>query len=246
MTNKARHYSTFNLFLRSLLLSIIMIFTAILQFLICLIVLPLPLKTRYNISMIWVAGMLWLMRKLCHINYTVKGREHLKHIKNGIVFSKHQSAWETFYLENAFRGAAVIVKKELLWLPFFGWSLALLSPIAISRQRRRSAMQQIIQQGQRYLDQGRWILVYPEGTRIAPGAVGHYRMGGARLAVETGYPVIPVAHNAGYCWPRRSFIKKPGTIQVVFGPPIYPKGRSPEEVLELAKNWIESTMLTLR
>lgn len=155
---------------------------------------------------------------------------------------KHQSAWETFFIQGNFDQVAMIVKRELLWFPFFGWALALLGPIAINRKDSKSAMQQIIQQGKRYLEAGRWICVFPEGTRIASGEVGKYKLGGARLAVATGYPVVPVAHNAGRCWPKRKFIKRPGIIRIIFGPPIDPKGKTAEEVLELSKNWIETKM----
>ena len=127
-------------------------------------------------------------------------------------------------------------------MPFFGWGLAAGDPISINRNDATSAMQQIITKGKKCLDSGRWVLVFPEGTRIAPGKVGKYRLGGARLAVATGYPVIPVALNAGRFWPRRKFIKLPGTVRVVIGPPIESKGRSAEEVLRLTRSWIESTM----
>jgi 1-acyl-sn-glycerol-3-phosphate acyltransferase len=133
-------------------------------------------------------------------------------------------------------------KRELLWLPFFGWGLAAGDPISINRSDGASAMKQIIAKGKKCLDSGRWVLVFPEGTRVAPGVAGKYRLGGARLAVASGYPVIPVALNAGHYWPRRKFIKRPGTVRVVIGPPIESKGRSAEEVLNLTRAWIEDTM----
>ncbi|HVY53993.1 MAG TPA: lysophospholipid acyltransferase family protein [Gammaproteobacteria bacterium] len=238
-------YSRLNLLIRSSLYSFIMIVSSAFHCVLCIMAAPLPLKYRYRLTRLWMVAMIWLGRVLCHMNYRVEGRHNLLKIKNGILFSKHQSAWETIFLAASFDQAAVIVKRELLWLPFFGWGLALLRPIAINRKQSRVAMQQIMTQGKSYLDEGRWVLIFPEGTRVAPGQVGKYRVGGARLAIESGYPLIPIAHNAGHCWSRRQFIKQPGLIRVVYGPPIYPEGKTAEEMLEVAKSWIESTMQEL-
>lgn len=235
-------FSFINRFIRSLLFSIIFVVTAFLHSALCVILAPLPLRFRHPFTCLWLRGMVKLAQVLCNINYQVEGWNNVKKIKNGIILSKHQSAWETLFLQPSFHLSTVIVKRELLWIPFFGWAFALIAPIAINRSNPRSAMQQIISKGKQYLDAGRWVIVYPEGTRVASGHVGKYRLGGARLAVETGYPIIPVAHNAGRCWPRRQFMKIPGMIKVVFGPPIYPQGKTAEEVLQLAKDWIESTM----
>jgi len=229
-----------NIFMRSLLLSIIMTVTCVFYCFICLLAAPLPLRLRHRITRVWILGMIKLCRNLCHVDYQVEGWRNVEKIKNGIIMSKHQSAWETFYLQGTFDQAAMIVKKELLWFPFFGWALALLKPIAINRKNTKSAMFQLIQQGRHCLEAGRWVVIFPEGTRIPAGQIGHYKVGGARLAVETGYPIIPVAHNAGYFWPRRQFIKKPGMIRIIFGPPIDPKGKTAEEVLTLTQNWIEA------
>lgn len=245
MKNKVVTYSQRHLFFRSLLYSIIMIVSSACHCVLCLLAAPLPLRLRYKLTRLWMVAMIGLGKMLCHMDYRVEGWRNVMKIPNGIIFSKHQSAWETIFLAAAFEQAAIIVKKELLWLPFFGWGLALLSPIAIERRKTKTAMQQIIQQGKQYLAAGRWVIVFPEGTRVSPGHVGKYRVGGARLAVEAGYPIIPVAHNAGRCWSRRQFIKRPGLIRVVFGPPLYPEGRSPEALLALAKNWIEETMVKI-
>lgn len=246
MQNKSEaSYSRCSLFLRSLLFSFLMITSSALHSIACVLAAPLPLKKRYRLTRLWMVWIVWLAKKLCHINYKVEGGRNVLKVKNGIIFSKHQSTWETLFLAAAFDQAAIIIKRELLWVPFFGWGLALLKPIAINRSKTRMAMQQIMQQGTRFLKEGRWVLIFPEGTRMAPGQVGKYRVGGARLAVEANYPLIPVAHNAGNYWPRRQFLKMPGTIRIVFGPAIYPEGRTPEEVLALAKDWIEATMLKL-
>lgn len=232
-----------SMFIRSLLFSIIVpLFTAFWS-MICVACYPLPLRIRNEVVMVWTRSVVWLLKVICCIDYHVEGSENIPHDRNGIIMSKHQSAWETFFLPGKFKETAIILKRELYWVPFFGWGMAVTDPIAINRSDKSSAMAQIIKKGKACLQAGRWVLVFPEGTRIAPGHVGKYRMGGARLAVEAGgYPVLPVAHNAGRFWFRRKFIKRPGTVQVVFGPVIETKGLSPEQVLELTKTWIETTM----
>lgn len=233
------------LFLRSLVFSVAMLVFAVLYSFVCVAAFPLPLRYRCAVVMTWTRGIIWLLKVICKINYQISGWENVPTDRNGIVMSKHQSTWETFFLPGLFNQTAIILKRELQWIPFFGWGLAVTSPIAINRSDKSSAMTQIIEQGKKCLASGRWILIFPEGTRIAAGSVGKYRPGGARLAVETGYPVLPVAHNAGYFWPRRQFLKRPGTIQVVIGPLIETQGQSADKVLALTKEWIENTMLKI-
>jgi 1-acyl-sn-glycerol-3-phosphate acyltransferase len=244
MIRKNIFYSL-NLFVRSSIFSILMLIVTILYSFICLAAFPFPLRYRYKLVSIYTSAILWLLKVICRINYQIEGVENISKNRSGVVLSKHQSTWETFFLQGLFHQAAIILKRELLWIPFFGWGLATIDPIAINRSNMSRAMHQIIIKGRKCLEAGRWILVFPEGTRTPPGKVGHYRIGGARLAVATGYPVIPVAHNAGYFWPKRSFIKTPGTIRVVIGPVIKTEGRPAEEVLAKAKYWIEETMLGL-
>ena len=234
-----------NRVIRSSIFSLLMMTATIVYSFICVAAFPLPFRYRYHLITAYTTVMLWLLKVICHVDYQVEGMSHIPKNRNGIVLSKHQSTWETFFLQGLFHQAAIILKRELLWVPFFGWGLAIIDPISINRNNKSNAMSQIITKGKKCLEAGRWILVFPEGTRIPPGQIGHYRIGGARLATETGYPVIPVAHNAGYFWPKRSFIKTPGTIRVVIGPLIETKNRSAEEVLEEAKNWIENTMRRL-
>lgn len=234
-----------NLFIRSLLFFCYSLGSILIFSFICLCLWPFPLSYRTKAIRGFLRAHLWVLKVLCHIEYEVTGLENIPHDRNGIVLCKHQSTWETFLLPLLFHDPAIIVKRELLWVPFFGWGLATQDPIAINRSNATSAMQQVIEKGKRCLDKGRWIIVFPEGTRIAPGKIGKYRLGGARLAVATGYPVIPVAHNAGCFWPRRKFIKRPGKIQVVIGPLLESQGRTPEELLALAKDWIEQTMLRI-
>jgi 1-acyl-sn-glycerol-3-phosphate acyltransferase len=138
-----------------------------------------------------------------------------------------------------------VLKRELMWIPFFGWALALLHPIAIDRGSGRKAIEQVVAQGRDRLRSGIWVVVFPEGTRVAPGTRRRHGIGGAVLAAETGYPVVPVAHNAGSFWPRRSFFKRPGTVRVVIGPVIEAQGKTAEEIRDLAEKWIENKMREL-
>ena len=239
-------FSTLLLFSRSLFFAIFSLSAIVIYSVIVTITwLFLPLTARHKLIRSFLYTYIAALKYLCGIDYQVSGLENIPAANNGIVFSKHQSAWETFFLPLIFHDPAVILKRELLWIPFFGWGLAASDPIAINRNNKSSAMQQIITKGKKRLDEGRWVLVFPEGTRVPYGQVGHYRLGGARLAAATGYCVIPVAHNAGRYWPKRQFIKRPGIIQVVIGPAIDSRDKTPEQILSLAKQWIESTVVRI-
>ncbi|HEU5280932.1 MAG TPA: lysophospholipid acyltransferase family protein [Gammaproteobacteria bacterium] len=239
---KTKHHNTFILFIRSLLFSIYSITSIVLYSFLCAISFLLSLKTRHMLIRVFLRAYIGALRFICCIDYRVEGLHHLPKKGSGIVFSKHQSTWETMFLPLIFQDAAFIAKRELLWIPFFGWGLAASDPIAINRSDKSSAMQQIIKKGKAALSTGRWVVFFPEGTRTAVGQVGHYRLGGARLAAATGAPVYPVAHNAGICWPRRQFLKIPGTITVVIGPAIETQGRAPDDIMSEAKTWIEAKM----
>jgi 1-acyl-sn-glycerol-3-phosphate acyltransferase len=234
-----------NLFLRSLLFVIFSSVGIALYSFMCLAALIVPLRYRHALIRSFLFAAIYFLKKVCYVDYHVEGLENIPKDRVGIILSKHQSTWETFFLPLIFHDPAVIVKRELLWVPFFGWGLAVADPISINRKAKASAMQQIITKGRKCLKEGRWVLVFPEGTRVPAGVIGHYKMGGARLATATGYPVIPVAHNAGRCWPKRKFIKRPGTVRVVIGPLIETEGRTAEEVLELTKRWTEKTMVRI-
>lgn len=236
-------YSKIDLFIRSAIFSVYSISTIVLYSLVCVASFPFPLRYRYILIRAYLRAYMFVLEKLCRIHYVVEGLENIPKDKAGVVLSKHQSTWETFFLPLIFRDPVVIVKRELMWIPFFGWALAVSNPISINRSDKASAMQQVLTKGKKFIiEDKRWVLLFPEGTRTAHGEIGFYRLGGARLAIEAGTFVIPVAHNAGHCWPRRKFIKQPGTINVVVGPAIQTTGRTPEEVTELAKTWIETTM----
>jgi 1-acyl-sn-glycerol-3-phosphate acyltransferase len=159
-----------------------------------------------------------------------------------VAMAKHQSAWETLFMESRFPPQCWIIKRELLWLPFVGWGLYAIRCIAINRSTGHSARDQIVEQGRRRLAQGMWVSIFPEGTRIAPGKVGRYGIGGALLATRTGTPILPIAHNAGEYWGRYAFRKTPGCVKVVIGPPIQTAGRDPISVNTELQAWIEGQM----
>jgi len=205
---------------------------------------PLPYRMRYRLITSWTHFNLWCLKYVCGLDYEVHGRENIP-TGPAVVMSKHQSAWETMALQKFFSPQVWVLKRELLYLPFFGWSLALLRPIAINRSAGTEAIRQLVEQGTERLQSGAWVVVFPEGTRIAPGQRGKYRAGGALLAEKAGYPVIPVAHNAGEFWGRKQWIKWPGTIQVRIGRPIDPKGSSAAKIRDQVEEWIENQMLEI-
>src|SRR5690349_1805235 len=180
---------------------------------------PLPRLVRYRIISGWSRLNIWLARSLLGIDWRVEGREHLP-ARPSVILAKHQSAWETMAFQLIFPPQVHVLKRELLWIPFFGWGLALMSPIAINRSRGMAALRSIARRGRERLAQGFWVVVFPEGTRVAPGTSKDYHPGGAWLACAAGAPVVPVAHNAGLFWPRNAFVKRPGTVTVRIGPPI--------------------------
>ncbi|MGE0384420.1 MAG: lysophospholipid acyltransferase family protein [Gammaproteobacteria bacterium] len=205
-----------------------------------LLTLPLPYRLRFRTGRLWTDFNLWMLRHVCGIRAEVRGREHIP-AGPAIIMAKHQSAWETMALQQVFPPQVWLLKRELLWIPLFGWGLWLLKSIAIDRSAGFRAMKALVRQGRDRLGRGIWVVVFPEGTRVAPDATRKYQPGGGLLAVDTGCPVVPVAHNAGLYWPRNSFAKRPGTIRMEIGPPIDPKGLSATEVTERARDWIEAS-----
>ncbi len=205
----------------------------------------LPFKKASYIGNAWGASNLWLLSNLCNLNYEIKGLENVP--ENGcIILSKHQSTWETMALRALLPPNQVwVVKKELLWVPFFGWALMALNAIGIDRKSGRSAMTQVVKAGEKYLKQGHYVVIFPEGTRVAPGERIRYGAGGAILAHHSKFPIIPVALNSGVFWGRHGLKKYPGTIQVVVGAPIEVEGLKSSEINKKAEEWIESTMETL-
>ena len=202
---------------------------------------PLSPHNRYRVTSSWTRIMLFLLWHLCGLRYRIIGRENIP-ASPSIILSKHQSAWETLAFQEIFPPQVWVLKKELLRIPFFGWGLAMTSPIAIDRSAKKKALEQIVDQGKDRLKQGFWIVVFPEGTRIPPGQRGKYRIGGAWLATHTNVPVVPVAHNAGEFWGKNSFVKRPGTITVSIGQPIDPTGMEAGELNAQVEAWIEAEM----
>jgi 1-acyl-sn-glycerol-3-phosphate acyltransferase len=209
-----------------------------------LLTFPLPRMTRYLLISGWSRLVIRLARWILGIEWRVEGRENLP-ARPAVILSKHQSAWETMAFQLIFPPQVLVLKRELLWIPFFGWGLALMSPIAINRSRGMRALRTIARRGRERLAQGFWVVVFPEGTRVAPGSQRAYHPGGAWLASASGAPVVPVAHNAGLLWPRNAFLKRAGTVTVRIGPPIEAANRDPQTINELARTWIEEQQKAL-
>ncbi len=210
----------------------------------CTLGLLIPYRPRQTFITTANAIVLWWLKLSCGIKVNVEG---LNNIPNQpfVALSKHQSGWETFYLQRTLRPVSTILKKELLKVPFFGWGLAMTRPIAIDRSNPKQALRDVLSQGKQRLAEGNNILIFPEGTRIDYGAVGNYSRSGTSLAINAGAAVLPIAHNAGLCWPAHRFIKQPGTIHVIIGKPIDSTGRKSKELTEEVKDWIEGTIAKL-
>jgi len=205
---------------------------------------PLPRMLRYRVISGWSRLVILLAKLVLGIRWRVEGREHLPR-RPAVILAKHQSAWETMAFQIIFPPQVHVLKRELLWIPFFGWGLALMSPIAIDRRRGLPALRALARKGMQRLAQGFWVVVFPEGTRVAPGERRAYQPGGAWLAAAAGAPVVPVAHNAGLLWPRYAFLKRPGMVTVRIGPAIDPAGRDPATINRLAESWIEEQQKAL-
>lgn len=204
----------------------------------------LPPMTRHRLITSWVPIMMWVIRHVLGIRYRVIGAENIP-AGPAVVLSKHQSAWETIALQVIFPPLCYVLKRELLRVPFFGWALGMIPGIAIDRSAGKDALTQVVEQGRERLKEGLWVVVFPEGTRVAPGATRRYKPGGAILAKRAGVPVVPVAHNAGELWRRNAFIKRAGEIVVSIGPVIDVKGVKANDVSEQAEAWIEAEMRRL-
>jgi len=229
------------LFFRSLLFWLGFIINVVVFGLLIVFFFFTPSSFRLKIARLWSVTNNFLLKFFCGIDFKVEGRENLN-VKTAIILSKHQSTWETLALHSFTPFVRWVFKRELMMIPIFGWALALTDPIAINRGAGRVAIKQLIEEGTKKLNDGKWMVLFPEGTRTSPGKTQKYKIGGALLAEKSGYPVIPIAHNAGEFWPRHSFIKWPGTISVVIGPAIETKGRSADEINTDVFNWIENTM----
>jgi len=205
-----------------------------------------PLKLRYPGVTLWNCFNRWWLEVTCGVKYQVIGRENIPTEGAFIVMANHQSTWETFAIPCIFpQHLSWVMKRELLKIPFFGWGLRLIRPIAIDRAAGRAAVKQISHQGKALLEEGISIVIFPEGTRVAPGEKLPYKIGGAILASHAGFPVVPVAHNAGESWRRHAWIKRPGTITVSIGPAFATKNRKADAINQQVENWIEAEKLRL-
>jgi 1-acyl-sn-glycerol-3-phosphate acyltransferase len=199
-----------------------------------------PLKFRLGLVKTWISFSLALLRYFCGLKYQIEGMENIPD-KGFILMSKHSSTWETIALQRFFEPMVWVVKRELTRIPIFGWALVSVNAIALDRGTGRKAIKQLIQESKQRMDQGRILMLFPEGTRVLPMQYKPFKLGGAIVSHKTGYAVLPIAHNAGEYWPRHSWIKWPGTIRVVIGKPIEPEGKTPDQIIKEVGEWITTT-----
>tara|TARA_Y100001949_G_scaffold51220_1_gene43013 strand:- start:271 stop:1008 length:738 start_codon:yes stop_codon:yes gene_type:complete len=235
--------------IRIVLFYLLLSFTAFAWCLVSLVFAPfMSFRTRYRfVVQTWCRSAVWLAKTVICLRYEVSGAENVPE-KPCVILSKHQSTWETFFLSAYFEPLSQVLKRELLNVPFFGWAIRLLKPIAIDRENPKEALRQVARQGLERLEQGAWVLIFPEGTRVPVGQVGKFSRSGAALAVNAKLPILPVAHNAGTFWPKSGWGKRPGVIQVVIGPAMYAESEGPRAAAELnqrAEDWINSTVAEL-
>jgi len=205
---------------------------------------PLSARGRYRIITTWSKLVTITARLIVGIRYEVDGLENLPKTPC-VIMSKHQSAWETVAFQVFLPPQVWVLKKSLLWIPFFGWGLAMMNPIAIDRRNGPRALKKMLEQGKSRVLDGWYIVIFPEGTRVAPDETGDYQIGGAWLARKLNVPIVPIAHNAGKVWPKNAFLKKPGMISVVVGPPIPTTSKDPNQLIDEVKDWIEATTKSL-
>ena len=230
--------------IRSLLFLVFQMVTAVLFAILAILSFPFSFRIRYAIISRWAAINLWCLKWVCGVTYEVIGGENIPETPC-IIMCNHQSAWETLVLQVIFPPQAWVLKRELLWIPFFGWGLAALNPIAIDRKAGRQALNQIIKQGIARLTDGVWVVIFPEGTRMPRGKLGRFGIGGARLAAESGFPVLPVAHNAAKAWPKKGFIKHAGVIRISIGKPIAVENQTATAINTKTETWIRRQMTIL-
>ncbi len=226
-------------YLRSLLFTAYLMLSACVFGLVMALLFFVPYRWEFALARAWARAVLWMLARLCGLRYVVEGAEHLPP-GNHIAMSNHTSAWETVAFFVLLPTQVWVLKRELLWLPFVGWGLKLLKPIAIDRGAGHRAAGQVVEQGRARLDDGLWIVIFPEGTRVMPGQQRKYGASGAMLAIASGHQIVPIAHDAGEFWPRRGLLKRPGLIRVMIGPAIDPTGKEPRALTEEVRTSIES------
>lgn len=209
-------------------------------FIYCVVCLFLPFRGRFYMAGVLTRVMFWGLKWICGLTYSVEGRENLIPGKH-VLFIKHSSTWETYGIMTLFRPLVWVMKREILWIPFIGWGCLLARCIAIDRKAGTVAVNQVLSQGKDRMERfDAWVAVFPEGTRMAAGETRRYGSSGTLLAAQQKCKIVPVAHNAGYFWPRRGVLKKPGVIRVIIGPPFEAAGRDVRELNEEIQAWIEA------
>ena len=229
------------IYLRSLMFTVLLFLSVLPASIAIILVAPAGHAARFYIAVLWARFNLWSLRVICGLSYRVEGAEHIPD-QNGIIYIKHSSAFETIVEFVVFPAQCWVLKRELIWIPIMGWALHLLKPIPIDRKAHSSAVRQVIRHGRQRLEDGLWVVIFPEGTRMPPGHTRRYGLSGAVLAADTGRKILPVAHNAGDFWPRRGLRKRAGTIRFVIGPPVETAGKTPHAINAEAKAWIDETM----
>lgn len=229
----------------SLLFTSLMFVTIPPYALVCILARVAGVRSSYAVAVAWARLIDRLAVRLCGLGMAVEGRENLP-AEPSVVLMKHSSAYETIVQMLLVPWQCWVLKRELMWAPFFGWARAALHPIAIDRGAGSSAVNQVVEQGKQRLADGSWVMVFPEGTRMPAGETRRYGVSGALLAREAGVKIVPIAHDAGDFWPRRGLRKRPGTVRFVIGTPVDPAGRDPREVNEEIQRWVESTVARLR
>ncbi len=234
--NNLRVYIGSSIYFIYIVISVIIYSPIVILCLIC------PFSLRYKVANLWAGSIIYMAKICCNLDYQVEGQENLPKNQGFIVLSKHQSAWETLATRLFLPMQTTVLKKSLTYIPLGGWALATLKPIAIDRENQRVALRSLVEQGTARLKEGLVVVIFPEGTRAAPGENKKFNAGGALLAQNSGYPVIPIAHNAGEFWPRYSFLKYPGTIKVKIGPAIETINKKAKEINSEAEAWIAQAM----
>ncbi len=194
---------------------------------------------RFSLITSWVSVIMKALSFFCHIEFEIKGLENIP-AKPCVIMSNHQSTWETLYSYLIFKPQATVLKRELLWIPIFGWALLLLRPIAINRSKKQQALKELMIKAPAAINNGFWYMVYPEGTRVSLGEQKEFASGSSLVACKHGFDVLPVAHNAGRCWPAHRFIKQPGKITLSIGPVFSSKGKKAKDLTKEVENWIRA------
>ncbi len=228
--------------IRSMLFNVFGFATVVIGAVIILVTFWAPFDFHWRVTVGWCRLAMWGVRVICGIRIVVEGRENLPEVPS-VLMIKHTSTMETLWQVTAFPRTAWVLKREITWAPFVGWAIGLaLRPIAIDRSGGASAVKQVIEQGKQKLEEGTWVTIFPEGTRMAPGETRRYGVSGAALAREANVPIVPIAHNACDLWTRRSFVKYPGTVRFCIGPSVDATTQSPKETNLIVQEWIEGKM----